>query len=466
MIEIYKGKTTEDYLEFYREKPQEILIETVSACNLRCIGCPQALESYRETKWKPTFMDFDLYVSILKQTKELWPPLNCGLYHTGEITLMPTEMFDRYTGAAKRILTDSDSWDSIGFYTNGLLMGPEKRKIIIGNGINWVRLSFDGGTRESYEKVRVGSSFDTVYYNAIALAEEVEASGRNIRLEVIFVPYTENEDTIEAFNRLWRFTGWRAQTGGAMNYAGMMTEAVEPRRHKAQFEARRRHSVPCPRVFEQFSVLVDGRVSLCSADPAGNCILGDLREQTIGEIWNGLPRKMALRHHLDSEGKRGAGMVPCDACDYTQFCAVPKGEWFGEVEDEYEECLFSFIFAILFAWHFIPPARPEVALISRNLFISNILFLSFNILLQHIAPVFWSIVAMPLLTSLLTICLIRLLEVCSSKTNDCSSIFEPFGKSNIPLSGDSCIRKIISNQAPFSSRVNDCTPGSFFQSPI
>src|SRR3990167_1182560 len=186
MVDVLQARTTEEYLDWYNKRPQEILIETVGPCNFRCLGCPQSLESYREIKWKPPFIDFKLYHSILLQTKKIWEPINVGLYHTVEITLLPHDKFDIYTQLAKEILSDSDGWDSVGFYTNGLLMDKERRRSIIKNGINWVRLSFDGGTEESYDLVRIGGDFNIVRENALALAHEAKEAGRDIRLEVIF----------------------------------------------------------------------------------------------------------------------------------------------------------------------------------------------------------------------------------------------------------------------------------------
>ena len=330
MIAEYTGRTTKEYLEWYKDKPQEILIETVGPCNLRCLGCPQTLQDYRTMKSKPPFMDFSIYQSILSQVKELWPPINVGLYHTGEITLLPHDKFELYTKTAKEILSDDDGWDSVGFYTNGLLLDAERRKSIIDNGINWVRLSFDGGDKESYEAVRVGSNFEQVYENGKALARECSKADRKIRLEIIFVPYTENELKIGEYHKLWEFTGWKHYTGGAMNYGGLMEEEVSKRRHRYQNIRRKRYSVPCPRVFEQFSVLVDGRVSACSADPMGIMVLGDLRKQTIKEVWEGELRRTLLEMH---ELKGGFQAKPCSDCDYTDYCSVPQGEFFGEMNE-------------------------------------------------------------------------------------------------------------------------------------
>ena len=149
MVEGYRGRTTKEYLEWYKDKPQEILVEVVGPCNLRCLGCPQALEEYREKKWKPAFMDFELYKSILEQTVNLWPPINVGLYHTGEITLLPHEKFELYIKTAKEIMPTEEGWNSVGFYTNGLLLDAKRRRSVINNKIDWVRLSFDGGDKES-----------------------------------------------------------------------------------------------------------------------------------------------------------------------------------------------------------------------------------------------------------------------------------------------------------------------------
>lgn len=329
MVLEYRGHDTKDYLEWYGSKPQEILIETVGPCNLRCLGCPQSLEDYRDKKWKPAFMDFDLFISILDQVRNLWEPINVGLYHTGEITLMPDEMFDRFLTASKTYLPTAKGWDSVGFYTNGLLLTEAKRKSIIKNGINWVRLSFDGGDKESYESVRVGSNFETVYANARALASEAADASHQMRLEVIFVPYTENELKIAQYHDLWWHTGWKSYTGGTMNYGGLMTEQVNKRRHRYQGQRRPRHSVPCPRIFEQFSVLVDGRVSACSADPMGIHVLGDLTKESVKDVWEGKRRSSRGIIAAHTQGK-ASQIEPCASCDYTEFCSVPAGEFFGE----------------------------------------------------------------------------------------------------------------------------------------
>ena len=67
---------------------------------------------------------------------------------------------------------------------------------------------------------------------------------------------------------------------------------------------------PCYRLWLTFTVLWDGRVSLCCADFDGRTILGDLNTSTIKEVWNSEPFRHVRRQHLES-----GGPDICRACD-------------------------------------------------------------------------------------------------------------------------------------------------------
>ena len=67
---------------------------------------------------------------------------------------------------------------------------------------------------------------------------------------------------------------------------------------------------PCYRLWLTFTVLWDGRVSLCCADFDGRNVLGDLRTSTIQEIWNSPLYRAARRQHLQTGGPE-----ICRSCD-------------------------------------------------------------------------------------------------------------------------------------------------------
>ena len=62
---------------------------------------------------------------------------------------------------------------------------------------------------------------------------------------------------------------------------------------------KKRH--PCYELWKRVTILYDGRVVPCCFDFDGELVLGDLKEQSLKEIWNGKKMKNLRRLHL--EGK-------------------------------------------------------------------------------------------------------------------------------------------------------------------
>jgi radical SAM protein with 4Fe4S-binding SPASM domain len=52
-----------------------------------------------------------------------------------------------------------------GFFTNGLLLSPEIIRTILEVGLTRLEVSVDGGSRETYEKIRRGGDFETLVRN-------------------------------------------------------------------------------------------------------------------------------------------------------------------------------------------------------------------------------------------------------------------------------------------------------------
>jgi radical SAM protein with 4Fe4S-binding SPASM domain len=69
-------------------------------------------------------------------------------------------------------------------------------------------------------------------------------------------------------------------------------------------------SFPCYRQWLTFTVLWDGRVSLCCADLDGQVVLGDLTTETIADVWNGDAYRRVRREQLES-----GGPAICRNCD-------------------------------------------------------------------------------------------------------------------------------------------------------
>jgi radical SAM protein with 4Fe4S-binding SPASM domain len=75
--------------------------------------------------------------------------------------------------------------------------------------------------------------------------------------------------------------------------------------------------------FKQFNILRDGRVSLCCVDFNEEAIVGDIRKQSIDEIWNGSPE--LARHRAALGTQDVASLHPiCKRC-YVATAAYADG---------------------------------------------------------------------------------------------------------------------------------------------
>ena len=96
------------------------------------------------------------------------------LYGIGE-TLMHRDIFEmvRYL-KKKRIFC--------GFFTNGTLLTERNRQAIVDGGQDYLNISVDGASKESFERLRAGANFEKVVENVKALVQLVRE--RNCRLDM------------------------------------------------------------------------------------------------------------------------------------------------------------------------------------------------------------------------------------------------------------------------------------------
>jgi radical SAM protein with 4Fe4S-binding SPASM domain len=123
-----------------------------------------------------------------------------------------------------------------------------------------------------------------------------EAGRTHPKLILSFVRQNNSADE-QAFIREWSQVADKIHITDLHNWAGTLNEQSDVR-------------FPCYRMWLTFTVLWNGRVSLCCADFDGRHIFGDLRTQTIREIWNAPLYRAARRQHLESGGPE-----ICRSCD-------------------------------------------------------------------------------------------------------------------------------------------------------
>ncbi|MBN1867229.1 radical SAM protein [Candidatus Sumerlaeota bacterium] len=175
--------------ERLRSRPSVVQVESTSRCNLRCVQC-----SRQKLFGKGEDLDLDVLDRVdreaLPWAREFW----ASFY--GEPLLYPH--FDRVLDIVRR-----HSHLRAGFFTHGLLLDEERIDGILEAGVSFLYVSIDGATRETYENIRRGASFDRLCANLETLGrkrrEWESHGGRHLEVRIRVVGMRRNIEEAPSF---------------------------------------------------------------------------------------------------------------------------------------------------------------------------------------------------------------------------------------------------------------------------
>ena len=302
-----------DIFSAYRKKkgalpypPLRLWVEPTNRCTLRCVMCPN-----KELPEKDKgFMEIGLFKKTIDEAAGFAHDVH--LYHRGEALLHPRfpEMI--------RIAREAGLKTKL--HTNATVLDEEKSRALIASGLADITFSFDGYDKESYESIRVGGNFEKTVGNMIRFLEikkGLKSKTPTAGLELIDFPdvYQRIDPAVKkAF--LARFKGLpldRLIVKKMHNWAG----EVGGLKSSEAFSA-------CTFLWQALIILWDGTVLPCTQDFFGYYTLGNVKNATLREIWNGreavgLREKMVRRDVRDLETCSG-----CDRIRRRQFLGVPR----------------------------------------------------------------------------------------------------------------------------------------------
>jgi radical SAM protein with 4Fe4S-binding SPASM domain len=170
--------------------PREIQLEVTRSCNLRCRMC---LVRYRDVpNRREGSMPFETFRRVVEDLPELRAITLQGL---GEPLLAP-DLYRMIEFAAERGIT-------IGFNTNATLLTRSRAERLIRAGLDWLHISIDGATAETYESIREGSDFERVRRNLAGIVRAKRDLGsERPALTLILVAMRRNVTELPAFVRM------------------------------------------------------------------------------------------------------------------------------------------------------------------------------------------------------------------------------------------------------------------------
>tara|TARA_Y100000031_G_scaffold154475_1_gene202289 strand:- start:1135 stop:2187 length:1053 start_codon:yes stop_codon:yes gene_type:complete len=157
----------------YKKFPPFIGLDPIVNCNIDCPMCsipPKLLSNYKS---RLTLNDFEKTLSCIKDSTN--KVIFC---HAGE-PFLNKELFDMV-----KLVNEANIISWVG--TNGTLLNSMNIERIIESDLDILQISFDGFSKESYEKYRVGADFNKVLAGVKVLAEQKKKLRRKKPLIEVF----------------------------------------------------------------------------------------------------------------------------------------------------------------------------------------------------------------------------------------------------------------------------------------
>ncbi len=284
--------------------PFSIFVDTSSACNFQCEFCAAHSPTSKE-RIAGRNMSLDMFEKIVDDMKEFPDKVKIvRLAHLGEPLLNPNlpEMI--------QYMRSADVTNKIEIITNGSLLNPGLNEKLINSGVDMIRISVEALDSDGYEKIahykidyekfveNIKDLFNrrkagTTIYIKIADISVDSPEKKKIFMDT-FEPYCDHI-FIEHISPSWPEFESDLINDEKITMYGERIETVEI----------------CSQPFYYMIIGPDGKVTPCCADWEKKLEYGNVREQSLVNIWNGEKLREFWRRMLIQKKK---GIDLCGVC--------------------------------------------------------------------------------------------------------------------------------------------------------
>lgn len=274
-------------------------IELTNRCPMRCGFCPRGIPG-RLTRPRGV-MALELYTELLGQlhpAQASYRPIE--LHHLGESLGHPD--------VARFVELATSAGVPTELSVNPSLLEPPLARALLEARIYRLVLSLDGMDDETSQAARgPAASYTSAERNIEALLELARQRRPAPKVVIQMLELHCNRHQRDAFLQRWG----RSQLPFVTAYVKPL-EGPDP---DLGVETSRPAVYLCSYPWRSVVVLWDGRVVPCCRDADAQLVLGDLREQTLRQIWHG-ERAQALRAALRSRSVRPGAL--CAECRWSR----------------------------------------------------------------------------------------------------------------------------------------------------
>jgi radical SAM protein with 4Fe4S-binding SPASM domain len=284
------------------EYPVRLHIQTISYCNAHCLFC--AYPAVADTV-SHGIMEDEVYTKIIDEASH-YQPKRISLLLMNE-PLLDRKLPERILYAKQKLGGETE----VTITSNGSLLTPKIISRLIDSGLDRIKISIQGITKDTYERI-MGLSYERTFKGINLLVDTLKrrkVSRPKVVLSMVNVGH--NEDEIRKYKRYWRRKGIKATTVAFENKGGNIKEDIAL--HPFGLQSMER----CYRFNRCAYILYNGDVIPCCADWSRTVVLGNVKEMTLKEIWHG-EKLNAIRNNFLTENH---ALLPgiCRSCKVTRL---------------------------------------------------------------------------------------------------------------------------------------------------
>ncbi len=289
--------------------PFTLYVEPTNICNFKCVYCPESFPDFEERSGGLHRMDIVGFERICDQVLELGGVKTLNMYMMGE-PFVNKNLADFIRIAKQRRIADR-----IIITSNGSLLTEDASRRVIEAGLDYLRISVYGGQSEPFaRKTQSKIPLDRVHRNVArfkALRDEMKGP------TFLYVKMIDSEDAVENQHFLDLFSPIADETvvEPVMNWndpeEGNLAQV--DREEMLQTALFQNKKTVCPFPFYTLVIHSDLRVSVCCVDWAKETVVGDLKTQTLADVWRGERLREFQLAHLE---RRQSEIGACKNCTY------------------------------------------------------------------------------------------------------------------------------------------------------
>lgn len=284
-------------------RPRSVEIELTNLCNLECVFCPNSKHN-RERG----IMSFDTFKKIVDEISSL--AVGCVVISGFGESLIDKDLIEKLTYLRNSVSV------KVELVTNGILLTDKVCEIICKEKlVDSLGISIDAADSDTYKRIHKFDEFDIVINNLKSLVKAKKYFNSSLPLVTTrFKDFSLNKGSFGRFVNV--FSGISDRISSYVNICKWPNSEMEVE----SVDRRRLIKISCPNLWENIRINWNGDAILCCMDYEGRVVLGNIKDKSIVNIWNGDRindyRKRHRKFQFDN-------LEICKDCDINSHLVIP-----------------------------------------------------------------------------------------------------------------------------------------------